>query len=165
MSLPDQPEIYFHAGLGRTATTYLQSLVFPKFKGVYYIRKKQFKNADNLIAATNYAKYLLSKEFYSGKILGGLQEFAQKYPDARIILVLRRQDKWIASHYKRSVKKGYPGSLQAYFDLEQDTGYRKVDDLYFYPKIKAIETYFNHKPLVLFFMSFKPTRRLFCSEY
>jgi hypothetical protein len=146
----NQPEIYFHAGLGRTATTFLQTAIFPKFKDIYYIRKKQFKNADRILASGNHTKYLISKEFYSGHITEGLYEFSRKYPDAGIILVLRRQDTFIASHYKRSIKKGHATALPKYFDLDHDTGYRKVDDLYFYPKLKAIESYFNRKPLVLF---------------
>ncbi len=164
MNSGKQPEIYFHAGLGRTATTFVQRSIFPKFKDIYYIQKKQYKNADQIIASTQAKKYLISHEFYSGNIVDELREFSKKYPDAKIIIVLRRQDKWMASHYKRSVKKGHPESFEEYIDLENDTGYRKVDDLFFFPKIKEIEKLFNHKPLILFHQDLKDNPQKFLQQ-
>jgi len=164
MGTKQNAEIYFHVGLGRTATTFMQRSIFPKFKGIYYVKKNKFKKFDRIISSTQASKYLISYEFYSGKLIEEMKKFSAKYPDTKPILVLRRQDKWISSHYKRSVKKGYPKSLQEYFDLDNDTGYRKVDDLYFYPKIKGLEECFNHKPLVLFHHDLKDNPQQFLQQ-
>ena len=149
MTSANQPEIYFHVGLGRTATTFMQRSVFPMFKDIYYINKQQYKNTDEIISGTNAEKYLISHEF-SKKLINEMKQFSKKYPDAKIIIVFRRHDKWIASHYKRSLKNGFPSGFKGYIDLENDQGFWKKEHLYYYPKIQCILDCFKHKPLVLF---------------
>jgi hypothetical protein len=148
MEFKKNPEIFFHAGLERTGTTFLQRSVFPKLKNIYYIPKNQYHNRDEIISNTNYSKYLLSHE--SKVIQEELKKFAAKYPNAKIILVFRRHDKWIASHYKRQIKNGYSRSFKEFIHLENDTGLWKKEDLYFLPKIKFIENCFRRPPVVLF---------------
>ncbi len=148
MESKKDPEIFFHAGLERTGTTFLQQSLFPKLKNIYYIPKKQYKNSDKIIFKTNYDKYLLSHE---NKLLyPEMKKFASKYPNAQIILVFRRHDKWIASHYKRQIKNGYSKNFKEFIDLENNTGLWKKEDLFFLPRIKCIEECFKQPPLVLF---------------
>ncbi|MGM0565711.1 MAG: sulfotransferase domain-containing protein [Bacteroidota bacterium] len=144
-----KPEIYWHIGLGRTATTFTQTRIFPKLKGVYFIPKKKFHDADEIIHNTPHQKILLTHE-NSRNLTPRLKKFAGKYPDARIIVVFRRQDTWIASHYRRMVKNGYPEDFNKFYDFENDQGHWKKNDLYYMPLIESINQYFKHKPLLLF---------------
>jgi hypothetical protein len=144
-----KPTIYWHVGLGRTATTFTQTQIFPKLKGIHYIPKKGFRDADKVLQEGSHEKILLSHEIRR-TLADELKSFSKKYPDARIIIVFRRHDKWIASHYKRVVKNGHPWIFSEYFDIRNDQGVWKKQDLYYYPKIESILKNFRHKPLVLF---------------
>jgi len=42
-------DIVFHVGLEKTATTYLQRSVFPKFEGVIFVPKRAYWNAGDII--------------------------------------------------------------------------------------------------------------------
>ncbi|MEA1874034.1 MAG: hypothetical protein U9N51_06350 [Bacteroidota bacterium] len=93
--MPKEQNITFHAGLPRTASTFLQRNVFPAFKGVKYVRKHAFGKHDEIIATAN-KPVLLSTEMDLGKGKSnsqGLYTIAKKYPNTRIVLVLRRHDK------------------------------------------------------------------------
>jgi hypothetical protein len=93
-----------------------------------------------------------------------MRNFSKKYPDAKIIVVFRRHDKWIASHYKRSLKNGFPSGFKGYIDLENDNGFWKKEHLYYYPKIKCIEECFNNQPLVLFHHDLKENPQQFVQK-
>jgi len=142
------PEIYFHMGLERTGTTFLQQSVFPNLGDIYYVPKSQYKNIVEIIKNSNCNKFLLTHE--SKALFQEIKKFSAKYPDARIILVFRRHDKWIASHFKREIKNGYSKNFNDFIDLENDTGTWKKEDLYYFPKVKFIEECFNKPPLILF---------------
>ena len=62
-----QPQIYFHCGMMRTGTTYLQNAVFPHFRGLRYIHKKQYWDTSTIIHETDAAKYLVSYELRMGE--------------------------------------------------------------------------------------------------
>jgi hypothetical protein len=143
------PEIYFHVGLGKVASTYLQYRFFPKLQGIYYIQRTRYRNYRRIIDNTAHAKYLVSREF-DQQLPAEVESFAQHYPDARIIILLRRHDSWIASQYRRFAKNGIHQRFEEFFDIDNDEGLWKQQDLYYMPKLRIIEQYFRHKPLVLF---------------
>ena len=142
-------EIFFHVGLARAASTYLQHKVFPHFTGVHYIPPTQYRRYQHIIADTTAPKYLVSREF-DQRLACQARQFAQRFPEARIILVLRRSDSWIASRYRQFVKNGNALSFQEFFDIEYDQGLWKRRDASMWTKIQIIETYFPQKPLILF---------------
>lgn len=146
----EPPKIFFHVGLGKTATTYLQYRVFPKLKGVHYIQRTKYRKSKQIIARSEYAKYLLSREF-DRQLEREVLDFAAVFPQTRPIIVFRRQDSWIASQYRRFVKNGYRLSFTEFFDLENDRGFFKKEELYYYPKIQLLEQHFKYPPLVLFY--------------
>lgn len=156
-----QPEIYFHVGLERTATTFLQQKVFPKLTATTYVPKSKYWEFDSIVAANGSGKYLVSHEF-SRRLYDEIEKFSAKYPNARIILVLRRQDRWLASQYKRSVKNGNSGQFREFFDADFDTGRWKKEEMFYFPKIRYIEEKFRNKPLILFHEDLKenPSRFL-----
>jgi hypothetical protein len=143
-----EKEIYFHVGLGKTGSTYLQYKVFPKFKNIYYIQRTKYRKSFDIIKKTGYRKYLVSNEF-DRQFPRETDRIAREFPNAKIIMVLRRNDSWLASQYRRWVKNGFSGTFEEFIDLENDNGEWKQKDAYFYPYIQMIMDKFNSKPLVL----------------
>ena len=45
----DEPEIYFHVGLGKVASTYLQNKVFNNLEGIHYIPKNKYRSSIDII--------------------------------------------------------------------------------------------------------------------
>ncbi len=152
--MDQQKQIYFHVGLGKTASTYLQNRFFTKLKGIHYIHTSLYKKSKKIIQQTDHPKYLVSREF-DQQLESEVKWFSSDFPDAKTIVFFRRQDGWIASQYKRFVKNGFPGTFAEFIDVEKDNGYWKKEDLLFYPKLKTLEHYFKSKPLVLFYEEFK----------
>ncbi len=145
------PEIYFHVGLGKAASTFLQYSVFPKFKGVCYIQRIRYKRAPEIISAGKHKKYLVSGELDNRLFGNYIREFSAKFPGTRTMIILRRHDSWIASQYRRYLKNGFALSFNEFFDLKDDRGFWKQKDLYFLPLILLLDQYFKFKPLVLFY--------------
>lgn len=147
--MKSKPEIYFHVGLGKVASTYLQHRVFPKLEGIKYIPTGKYKKSKEIITRGGHSKYLVSREF-DLQFEREVRWFTKTFPDARIIILFRRHDSWIASQYRRHVKNGWYWDFKKFFDLESDSGYWKKKDLLFYPKLEIIEECSGQKPLVLF---------------
>ncbi|NPA38061.1 MAG: hypothetical protein GXO47_14555, partial [Chlorobi bacterium] len=94
-------QIFFHTGLSKTASTFLQERVFPLFEGVEYIhRMYRYNRVFDIISGTRKKKILISREF-DKQFERELSRFSPKYPDIQVFIVLRRQDSWIASQYRR----------------------------------------------------------------
>ncbi len=55
-----QTEVYFHVGLPKTASTYVQVLVFPKLKGIKSFPKKKFNHYKKLHASGIVGKFLVT---------------------------------------------------------------------------------------------------------
>ncbi len=145
---PASPEVYFHAGLGKVASTYLQKSVFPALENIHYIPRNRFRGHRRVIARRQHARYLLSRE--AGKYLERrLKDVAAIYPDARVLLFFRRQDEWIASHYRRYVKNGGTRELSGYLDILSDNGIWKRDQLLYMGLIEQVELIFGTPPFVL----------------
>lgn len=142
-------KVFFHVGLGKTGTTYLQYKLFPKLKGIHYIQRTQYQHAQEIISHTAYQRYLVSREF-DLQLPVEIAKFSRHCSDAKVIIVLRRHDHWIASQYRRFAKNGIHLDFNTFFDIDNNRGLWKHGDLNFMAKLKVIETYFKHKPLVLF---------------
>lgn len=147
-------EIYFHVGLGKVASTYLQQQVFPKLEGLTYISTHRYKKSKSILPKLQDQKVLVSREF-DRQFEEEVRWFTKTYPQARIIMLLRRHDDWIASQYKRHVKNGFTGAFEAFLDLDKDRGFWKQADLRYAPKLKIIEECCEYPPLVLFYDELK----------
>ena len=145
-----QPEIYFHVGLGKTASTYLQMDVFPKFNNIHYIPTNRYKHSKEIIAQGKHTRYLVSREF-DRQLEDEVKDFSSQYPDAHPIIIFRRQDGWMASQYRRHIKNGHTYSFKGYFDVENNKGEWDRKEADFYSKLMVLEKYFTQKPLVLFY--------------
>ncbi len=152
--MPKEKTIYFHVGLGKTGSTYLQNRFFTKLKGIHYIHTSRYRNSPALIQASDEHKFLVSREF-DQQLEEECRFFSNIFPTAKVIVFLRRHDSWIASQYRRFVKNGFGGSFSEFLDMNSDNGLWKQEDLDFFSKIQIIEHYFQSHPLVLFYEDFK----------
>jgi hypothetical protein len=150
MAAQQELKVYFHVGLGKTASTYLQNKVFDKLEGLFYVHPVRYRGWKQILAKTGATKVFLSREM-DQQLEREVKKFAETYPDTHAIIVLRRNDQWIASQYRRFLKNGYPYTFEQYFDVENDRGYWKIADAMFYPKLEILEKYFTTKPLILFY--------------
>lgn len=143
-------EIYFHVGIPKTASTFLQRNVMPYFRGVQFVKKRHHKYHKEIVANSDSEKILFTCEF-DHALENELNTFAKNYGKCNIIIVFRRQDAWIASRYRYHIRKNGHLSFDEFFNLDKNDGYWHIEDLEFYRKIELIEKYFPHnKPLVLF---------------
>ena len=147
---PGEYQVFYHVGLGKAASTYLQDRVFPKLENIRYVPRDRYRGYQKLIDRTRDRRYLISREA-AYRLTQRLDEFAAFKADARVILVLRRHDRWIASHYRRYLKNGGSMEFERYADLGSSApliwGERQMR---FMPMIEAIESRFGSAPLVLF---------------
>ncbi len=150
MTDQQKTEIYFHVGMGKTASTYLQNKVFTRFKDLVYIHPTSYRKYLRIIDANYGRKIFISREM-DRQLEREVKKFSEKYPDTKSIIVLRSNEQWIASQDRRFLKNGYPYTFKEYFDIENDQGYWKIQDATFYPKIEILNKYFTQKPLVLLY--------------
>ncbi len=145
-----KPAIFFHVGLGKVASTYLQYRFFPKIRGIRYIQRTQYKKAKRIIEREGYDKYLISREF-DRQMEEEVRAFAQDFPQTRPIIILRDHADWIASQYRRYVKNGFPGYFRDFMDIGSDRGSWKKAELDFSGKLRVLEDTFEASPIVLFY--------------
>lgn len=144
-------EIFFHVGLPRTASTFLQRNFFPHLNNVFFVKKHDFVHRKKIIEKGTHSRYLLSTEMDIGKEgrYEWLKAVANEYPDAKIIIVLRRHDDWIKSKYFYHLRKGGTHDFSEFFNLN-DTGFFRIDHLNCIKRIELIKSYFPQEPLIVF---------------
>lgn len=148
--MENHPEIYFHVGLGKVASTYLQYNVFPKLEGIHYIQRTKYKHSVDIIKEGKFDKYLISREF-DKQFEREIKWFSSHFPNTKVIICFRRNDGWIASQYRRAVKNGFHWGFEKFFNLDDPSdSHWPHDQILFYPKLEQTEKYFTEKPLVLF---------------
>jgi hypothetical protein len=150
MILSAKTEIYFHVGTGKTGTTFLQYRAFPKFQGVRYIQRTQYRKAAEIIKKEGAGKYFLSWEM-DQQMEEEVKKWAILFPHTHAIIVFRKHDSYLASQYRRFVKNGFRGDLRAFLDIEKDTGLFKISDFTYMRQVKILEEAFGRKPTVLFY--------------
>lgn len=143
-------DIFFHVGLGKTGSTYLQHKFFPKLKGIHYIHHTDYKKSIEIISREKHDRYFVSREF-DRQFLKEIKKFSAVYPDTHPIMILRRQDSWIASQYRRFTKNGRGIYFKEFVDIEHNKGRWDIAEMNFYEKIEQLEKHFNKKPLVLLY--------------
>ena len=148
--------IYYHVGLEKTGSTFLQKNVFPQLKGITYIPKKHYKHFLNHSAAYPAGNYLVTHEqnvnfkkrtaAFRNKVEGKV------FP----VIFLRNQKDWLVSQYKRYLKNGHTTTIFNFFDPENpDNSQLNADALHFYDKIIHLEKTFGVKPKIVFYFDFR----------
>ncbi len=141
-------EIYFHLGLTKVASTYYQSVIFPNLSGISFYPKHQFKKYKEIVVNGEGGKHLFSIE-KDKRLVQTLEEIISFFPDAKIILFIRRHDDWIISRYKYHIKKHGGLSFNEFFDIESDQGLWSRESLFLQKKIEDIERLCKKPPLIL----------------
>jgi len=142
-------EVFFHVGLGKTASTYLQMRFFPKLRGIRYVPTARFRSYPEILRTATESRLLFSREF-DRQFEDAVVAFARRCPTARPIIVLRRHDEWIASQYRRFVKNGWALTFREFFDVQADGGMWRWRDVEMWPRVRLLEELFRSRPLVLF---------------
>ena len=120
--------IYFHVGISKTGSTFLQNRVFPKLSKITYIPTNKYHRVFDEIKNCDSNTILVSREF-DRQFEREVTLFSSRFPKATPIIVLRKHEEYLASQYKRFVKNGFRGEVEDFFDLENDKGFFKI--LYF----------------------------------
>lgn len=144
------PEIFFHIGLGKTGTTFLQYRAFPFFQGLEYIQRTRFRKAKEIIQNSESTRFFISFEC-DQQLEEVAKDWAKDYPQTTPIIVFRKHDSWIASQFRRFVKNCHVRSFKELLDLQSDTGIFKKKDLEFYAMIEMLEETFQNKAIVLLY--------------
>ena len=145
--------IYFHVGLAKTGSTFLQNNFFPKLQNIKYISTHKYKRCIDIINNTNYDSYLISREF-DRQLEGEVKKILNHFPETKIIIVFREHKKWISSQFKRFSKNGYHFKFEDFYN-NTNSGYWKNEDMIYIDKINIIKKYSKYDPLVLNFDELK----------
>ena len=145
--------IYFHVGLAKTGSTFLQNNFFPKLKNIKYISTHKYRRCIDIINNTNYDSYLISREF-DRQLEVEVKKILNHFPETKIIIVFREHKKWISSQFKRFSKNGYHFKFEDFYN-NANSGYWKNEDMIYIDKINIIKKYSKYDPLVLNFDELK----------
>lgn len=144
--------LYLHVGLHKTGTTYLQSVVFPNWSGIRYLRNL---TVENFLRIDSEETVLASREGLSGPALGSqaeklafLKRLSRMFPEARILISFRPHAAYVNALYSQYLRYGGTLTLPEFFDIESDRGMLKHNDIQFRPYIEAIEEYWGRTPFV-----------------
>ena len=159
----EHPAVYFHVGLGKTASTWLQNKVFGRFEGVEYIHPTHYSRWRETVTRKGGGKVLISREM-DQQLEREVSAFAAVRPDTHAIIVMRTNAQWIASQYRRFLKNGYCFTFEEFFDVDGDTGFWKRDDVLLAPKLDILRRYFTYPPLVLNYDQLREDPKAFISQ-
>ena len=116
--------IYFHVGISKTGSTFLQQRVFPFIKNIHYIPTKKYFKINEEISGIKQGSILVSREF-DRQFEREIASFARNHKTVVPIIVFRRHDQYLASQYRRFVKNGFKYGIKQFFDLGEDLGFFK----------------------------------------
>lgn len=140
--------IIIHIGMPKSASTFLQKMVFPNLTDVHYCtyrnplfsitRDLEFmhkdlvniaeyrKKADDYIEQIKENNILISNEMIFGNPWHNFMNHYDMaellkliFPTAKILVIIRKQDDFLASCYLQAVKIGFPQSKKNFFNLKQ----------------------------------------------
>ena len=162
-TLPDlsNVELFFHIGLMKTGTTYLQGNVFPNLKEIRFLTSRQSLFGRELFSKG--ARFLVSDERMSGcpywsaqRNLSYPEQFAQSVarlkgivPKARIICCFREPAAFLQSAYKQYLHEGGTQEFQTFFRLSGD-GVLATKDLMFSAFVDSLHQNFDQADLFLY---------------
>ena len=140
-------KVYFHVGISKTGSTFLQKRVFPLLSKIAYIPTNRYQNIFLEIEKIKFGNVLVSREF-DRQFEKEVFKFSNKYPQSTPIIVLRRHDEYFASQYRRFVKNGFTGGVGDFLNLEDDSGFFKKIHFTFKHQIDILTKAFSQKPIV-----------------
>lgn len=115
----------------------------------------------------------LSGPPYAGVIEAGLDHrspvltnLSNVFPDAKVILVLRRQDALAKSFYRQYLKSGGTRNVRRFYGFEPDKGppLMCLDRFYFFKYVEAVVSTFKSGVLILPFEEFTQNQKYFLGK-
>ena len=104
----DTGRVFWHAGLAKTGSTYLQRRVFPGLQKIAFVRRDALPRAAERIAANKTTGDVL----YSREFERGLEEkaryLAAHHPETEPLVVLRRHDDYYSGVIYLNTSKLWP---------------------------------------------------------
>ena len=83
--------IYFHVGISKTGSTFLQKRVFPFLRNIHYIPTRKYLNINEEILSIKQGNILVSREF-DRQFEREVDLFAKNHQNVVPIIVFRRHD-------------------------------------------------------------------------
>jgi hypothetical protein len=144
------PEVYFHVGLGKVASTYLQHRFFPVLQTIHYIPTRLYRRSPAIIGKGKYGRYLVSREF-DQQLEREVRWFSGHCPQAgrssSSAVTTSGSPRSTAGMSKMGAACRSPVSLMS----KTTKGFGKKAHLTFHTHLEHLEQYFEHRPLVLFY--------------
>jgi len=105
-------KVVIHVGLQKTATKFLQKVVFPSIENINFLNKNEAIRIDmnlsvnkiNLLSSEEFAGCPWDKNVNDRFLIA--DRLKKLFPNAKIILVVREKEAWLKSIYKNYVRKG-----------------------------------------------------------
>lgn len=150
--MPEGKFVLFHVGLPKAASTFLQNRVFPAVSDATFLNITSMNAALNqpvrssssaflddprksreVIRKTERTKVIISAEGFVGDAYQSFLDHDTKaralkaiWPEAAILLVIRRQDRFCQSLFGQALRKGYPYSPTRFLGLDGGIDSRKT---------------------------------------
>jgi hypothetical protein len=148
-----QATIFFHIGLMKTGTTYLQHSFFP------FLETKTIKSLKDLkIKDDERITFLVSNEGIGGSLYhssdkGGmftsfknsLENISTLFSNPKIIVCFREPSSFLLSSYKQYLHEGGFLPFDEFFSLEDKQSLANKNDLFFSKYLDEIHKWFNEK--------------------
>lgn len=154
--------LFVHVGLHKTGTTYFQSEVFPRWKGLKYVRHLTLENflkidpnVNSLVSREGYTAGVVA---HAGEKLIFLKRLSRMLPDARILISFRSHSSYLNAIYSQYLRYGGTLEVGDFFDLESDNGYMKRADLTFRSYVDGISEYWGRPPFVFLLSELKESK-------
>jgi hypothetical protein len=145
---------FFHVGMCKTGTTFVQQEVFPRWPGLRYLSSRNLEYFVNLASDQ---RYLISCEGFTGRMFGDIEEkksslarLSEMFPGARCILSVRRPGDYLSSLYSQYLRYGGSGRFHEFIALDGNdkNSFVHRDDFCFEPVIRQAERCFGAPPFV-----------------
>ncbi|WP_147822181.1 hypothetical protein [Salidesulfovibrio onnuriiensis] len=141
--------VVIHVGMGKALSSFLQSRVFPYISNCKNAREGQnpiksasltiinecFHNFDieelrqkvnKYISQIDEESVLVSEEWFEGHVNADFRDkksiaeaLHTLFPNGKILIVVRRQDKWLESLYKQMISYGYSMSFRSFINYRK----------------------------------------------
>lgn len=152
------PCIFVHIGAYKTGTTLLQKKIFAFWPNMTYMNDLWLSY---LVLVEDNRKYIISNETLYGRPWArnsGLSWAAERqaivkalsrlFPDAQILLSLRRHSGLILSLYKQYLHEGGTLKLEQFYDFKKDRGIIRKAQIFFMDTITLLQECFERRPFV-----------------
>ncbi|MFW5890171.1 MAG: sulfotransferase family protein [Marinilabiliaceae bacterium] len=163
MPQQDQPQVFFHLGLPKTGSTFLQRRIFPYIPGIHFFKKHHFRKYHDL-KPVNGEKYFFTFE-KDINVKPEMDEIKKKFPEnSYVILVFRPHYSWIVSKYKNYIRKFGHLNFDQYFSTTKKDCYLDIGPD-FYSSIADYATkLFNGRVLLLNYEELKQSPENFMQK-